>query len=115
MKYAMVVSDKGHTKKSPLGMIAPFRSFAIERLRNEEDLEKRMRAVRNAGGQIIAIGLEDDRQYEQKAKLAVVQLTNGSWGVERARQYLMEHLLATCRDQYLLGMNRQAGSPRPPH
>jgi hypothetical protein len=111
MKYAMVVSNKGHNKKSPYDYITPFKSYAIERLRNEEDLEKRARGVRNAGGQVIAIGLEDDRQYEQRARLAVVQLTNGSWSVERAREYLVEHLRLHCHDPYLLRMNRLQDSP----
>ncbi len=109
LKYAMVVAGKKDLRKDALGMVFTSRLYAIEHHRNESDLERHAQAVRNAGGQVIAVGLESDTRFLQRARMAVAQLTTGSWSVERAREYLMEHLRAACRDPYLVNLNDHGG------
>jgi hypothetical protein len=110
----MVVCDKGHNDKSPLALVVPFRSYAIERHRSGEDVERRIRAIRSAGGQVLAVGRDDDRRFEQRARLAVAQLTNGSWGGDRARRYLQDVLPdgLTPRDESPLTRRRRRATRR---
>jgi len=91
IKYAVVVADKRQQKKDPLSLTIPSRAYVLESIRNEEDLERRIKAIENSGGTVIAIGNERDNQYLQRAKLAVVHLIAGKWTIETAKEYLREY------------------------
>jgi hypothetical protein len=105
----MVVGDKGNQKKDPLGMVMPFRAFAIEHLRHEEEVERRIRMIRQMGGHVVALGPEEDTRFLQLAKMAVAQLTTGTWSIERARKCLVDHLAFTCFDPLVERVNSADG------
>lgn len=105
MKYAMVIGGKGDQRKDPLGLHLPSRVYAIEHHRSEGELERRVRSVRSAGGVVVAVGLESDARFLQRAKVSVAQMTAGSWSVEKAREYLMEHLRTAAHDPFIATIN----------